>query len=113
MTTDEALAVARLRQWCCDRLQLASARTCEYRRSGWVQRKESQFDSRLVRVIDFGRVLEKLDAEEQAALVLTYRDRETMPQIAEMLHCSTRKLAYMIPAARKKLAAHLDRLNLL
>jgi DNA-directed RNA polymerase specialized sigma24 family protein len=113
MTTDEALAVARLRQWCSDRIQLASARTCDYRRRGWQTRTDRQFDSRLVRVIDFGRVMEKLEAEEQAALVLTYRDRERFPAIAQMLHCSIRKLTYMIPAARRKLAAELDRLNLL
>jgi DNA-directed RNA polymerase specialized sigma24 family protein len=113
MTTAEALAVARLRQWCCDRLQLASARTCDYRRVGWQQRQDRQFDSRLVRVIDFGRVLASLDADEQTALVLAYRDRERFPAIAQMLHCSVRKVAYLIPAARRKLAAALDKLNLL
>ena len=105
MSPDEALAVARLRQWCFDRLSLASARTCEYQRHGWQQRNDRTFDARLVRVIDFGRALGKLDAEEQAALVLTYRDRQRLPETARALCCSTRKVAYLVPAARRKLAA--------
>ena len=113
MHPDEALAVARLRQWCHDRLQLTSARTVDYQRTGWRQRKDTEFDSRLVRVIDFGRALGNLDADEQTALILAYRDREGLPRIAMTLQCSTRKVSYLIPAARKKLAAHLDRLNLL
>jgi len=55
MQPDEALAVARLRQWCYDRLSLTSARTCDYQRQGWQQRNDRAFDARLVRVIDFGR----------------------------------------------------------
>lgn len=113
MTRDEALAVARLRQWCCDRLQLASAKTVDYQRSGWRERRETEFDARLVRVIDFERVMDRMDPDEQIALVLAYRDRERFPAIAQMLHCSIRKLTYMIPAARRKLAAELDKLNLL
>jgi len=113
MSPDEALAVARLRQWCFDRLALAGAKTCDYRRSGWQQRNDRTFDARLVRVVDFGRALGRLDAEEQQALVLTYRDRERLPRIAQALGCSIRKLSYLVPAARRKLATELDRLNLL
>jgi DNA-directed RNA polymerase specialized sigma24 family protein len=113
MHPDEALAVARLRQWCHDRLQLTSARTIDYQRTGWRQRKDTEFDSRLVRVIDFGRALANLDADEQAALIFAYRDRERWPQIAQALCCSIRRVSYLIPTARRKLAAHLDRLNLL
>ena len=113
MHPDEALAVARLRQWCADRLQLASARTVEYRPRGWQQRDSRTFDARLVRVIDFSRALATLDGEEQAALVLSYRDRQTRPDVARALHMSASKLAYMIPAARKKLAARLCELDLL
>ena len=113
MSPDEALAVARLRLWCHDRLALSGAKTCDYRRSGWQQRNERAFDARLVRVIDFGRALGKLDAEEQIALVLLYRDRQRFPEIAQALRCSIRKLSYLVPTARRKLAAELDRLNLL
>jgi DNA-directed RNA polymerase specialized sigma24 family protein len=113
MYPDEALAVARLRQWCYDRLQLNSARTVAYVRAGWQQRNTRQFDARLVRVIDFDRALATLDADEQAALILTYRDRQQSPDIAHALHCSVRKLTYLLPTARRKLAAQLDRLNLL
>ncbi len=113
MSPDEALALARLRQWSYDRLQLAHARTCDYRRTGWKQRNDRTFDARLVRVIDFGRALGTLEAEEQAALVLTYRDRQNTLEISRALHCSQRKISYLVPLARKKLAAQLDRLNLL
>ncbi len=113
MQTDEALAIARLRQWSHDRLQLTHARTCDYRREGWKHRNDRTFDARLVRVIDFGRALGTLDAEEQAALVLTYRDRQNALEISRALHCSLRKISYLLPLARKKLAAQLDRLNLL
>jgi DNA-directed RNA polymerase specialized sigma24 family protein len=113
MSPDEALAVARLRQWCHDRLSLASAHSCDYQRQGWQNRNERTFDARLVRVIDFGRALGKLDGEEQTALVLTYRDRQPSQQIAQALQCSLRKLSYLIPSARRHLAAELDRLNLL
>jgi DNA-directed RNA polymerase specialized sigma24 family protein len=113
MSPDEALAVARLRQWCYDRLQLSNARTCDYQRNGWQERDCRTFDARLVRVIDFGRALGKLDGEEQTALVWRYRDRVPESAIAEAMQCSIRKLSYLIPSARRKLARELDRLNLL
>ena len=113
MQPDEALAVARLRQWCYDRLSLTSARTCDYQRQGWQQRNDRAFDARLVRVIDFGRALASLDAEEQAALVLTYRDKAGHRATAQALECSERKLAYILPLARRKLDDKLERLNLL
>jgi len=110
---DEALAIARLRQWSYDRLALASARATSYERQGWQKRNTRQFNAQLVRVIDFGRALATLDADEQAALILAYRDRECYTAIAAALHCSERKLADLIPGARQKLARVLDRLNLL
>jgi len=113
MTTDEVLAVARLRQWANDRIKLASAKTSEYQRLGWRERSSRDADARLVRVIDFSRALARLDPEQQTVLVLYYRDREEQPRIAAAIGCSTRKVSYLIPAARQRLAAELDRLNLL
>jgi DNA-directed RNA polymerase specialized sigma24 family protein len=113
MTTDEVLAVARLRQWAVDRLKLAAAKTVDYTRSGWRERSNRDADARLVRVIDFGRALARLDPEQQLVLVLHYRDREKESRIAVALGCSLRKISYLIPAARQRLAAELDRLNLL
>jgi DNA-directed RNA polymerase specialized sigma24 family protein len=113
MQPDEALAVARLRQWCYDRLELRNCRTVDYSRKGWQDRNTRTFDARLVRVIDFGKALGMLDAEEQAALILTYRDRERSYHTAQALGCSVRKVEYLLPLARQHLAAALDRLNLL
>jgi DNA-directed RNA polymerase specialized sigma24 family protein len=113
MDIEEVLAIGRLRQWAVDRLALADARTTNYRRVGWSRRNERGFDARNVRVIDFGRALRCLDADEQLALVLRYRDKETDPNIAVALHCSVRRISYLVPVARRKLAAQLLALNLL
>ncbi len=113
MHPDEALALARLRTWIHDRIQLRSGRTTDYQKQGWQERKATRFDARIVRAIDFERALAKLDAEEHAALILTYRDHEDQPTIARGIGCSVRKLSYLIPRARKRLAEELDRMNLL
>jgi len=113
MSTSEALALARLRQWCYDRLQLNGARTVDYQRHGWQQRNSATFDARLVRVIDFERAMSTLNADEQAALILTHRDRERAHRVAIALRCSERKLSYLLQNARRKLAHTLDRLDLL
>jgi len=57
--------------------------------------------------------LATLHAEEQIALVLTYRDRERAPAVALAIGCSIREVSYLVPAARRKLAEVLDRLDLL
>jgi DNA-directed RNA polymerase specialized sigma24 family protein len=113
MYPDEALAIARLRQWAYDRLQVASARTVEYKRSGWTQRRSRDFDARLVRVMDFSRCMARLDAEDQIMLVLAYRDKENHQRIAEALHISLRTLDTRLPLARRRLANELDRVCLL
>jgi DNA-directed RNA polymerase specialized sigma24 family protein len=113
MSPDEALAVSRLRQWAHDRIALRSAKTVDYQNRGWQARNDRCFDARLVRVIDFGRALATLDGDEQAALIFKYRDRCEVADIAIALHCSARRIGYLIPSARRKLAARLDTLNLL
>jgi DNA-directed RNA polymerase specialized sigma24 family protein len=96
-----------------DRSALRSARTVSYKRSGWQRRNEQSFDARQVRVIDFERVLNRLGDAEKTALVLKYRDGETAEAIAAALQCSARKIAYVVKGARQKLAATLDKLDLL
>jgi DNA-directed RNA polymerase specialized sigma24 family protein len=113
MQPTEALAVARLRQWCADRIALHHGRTTDYQRAGWQARDTRQADARIVRVVDFSRALASLTGEEQAALILHYRDREPEDRIALALRCSIRKVCYVIPQARQKLAARLDALDLL
>ena len=113
MTIDEAMALARLRQWCSDRQQLSAAHTVDYMRRGWQERNDRHFDARLVRVIDFSRAMQALDPREQAALILTHRDREPASAVARALGCCERTVCNILPEARRKLAAQLDRMNLL
>jgi DNA-directed RNA polymerase specialized sigma24 family protein len=110
---DQALAVARLKQWATLRMATRHGKTTNYARSGWAQRNAASFDARQVKVIDFERALSQLSNEEQIALVHCYRDHEGYPEIAAAANCSVRKLSYLIPSARVKLTAILDRLDLL
>jgi len=115
MTNPEILAVARLRQWASDRSALTNGRALVVASPGRPGRNNNQnrFDAALVRVIDFDRAIASLDPDEQAALVLRYRDREGERNIAIALRCSTRKVAYLLPIARRHLASELERRNLL
>ena len=92
MQSDEALALARLRQWAHDRVNLAQPRTQRQKHNGWERRDERTFDARLVRVIDFGRALASLTPQEQIALVLRYRDRETAGRISIAAGCGERQV---------------------
>lgn len=105
--------MVRIRQWAFDRMVLRSAKTTNYQRTGWTQRSERSFDARQVRVLDFERVLDRLGDEEQTALVLKYRDGETVEAIGRALNCSVRKVEYVVKGARQKLAASLDRAGIL
>jgi len=113
MTTDEVLAITRLRQWSVDRLALRASRTTDYQRAGWQTRDNRTFDSRLVRVIDFERALAQLTQAEQMLLVLVYRERQKHQDVSKALHCSARKVAYDLPPARRRLASILDRMDIL
>lgn len=112
-TTTEALAVARLRQWANERVSLMSGKITNYKRTGWQSRTNRSADAKLIRVLAFGEALATLEADEQAALVLTYRDRERIDAVAVAIGCSARKVCYLVPTARRKLADELDRRSLL
>ena len=112
-TPDQALCVLRIRQWCNDRALLASGRTTDYQRQGWRARRAAENDARLVRVIDFEKALCCITEEEQLVLIATYRNCDTAQQAAVACHCSERKIAYLLPQARRHLADVLDRLDLL
>ncbi len=68
------------------------------------ERRQTKADARNVRVLDFERALSTLDPAQQSALILTYRDRQGHAATAAAIGCSTRTLAYMLPAARRRLA---------
>jgi DNA-directed RNA polymerase specialized sigma24 family protein len=113
MMPDEVLAVCRLRQWAADRAALRGARTTEYKRTGWKERRTRDVDARLVRVIDFERALSRLTQEHQSILLLTYREHQPQDRVSTLTGVSVRALTYKLPAARQALASILDRLDLL
>lgn len=113
MTPDEVLAVCRLRQWAADRTALRDAKTTDYQRTGWRERRTRQVDARLVRVIDFERALTRLTQEQQTILLLTYREHRDRAEVSTLAGISPRSLTDKLPAARQALARTLDLLNLL
>jgi RNA polymerase sigma factor (sigma-70 family) len=107
------MAIMRLKQWAFDRAQLRHGRTAKLEFSGWKERRQREADSRQVRVMDFERALSHLDPMHQQILLLTYRDGIRYRQAANMLGISERLIYYILPAARRRLADTLDRLDLL
>ena len=107
------MAIMRLKQWAFDRSSLRHGRAANIEHSGWRERRQREADSRNVRVIDFELALSKLDPLHQQVLVLTYRDGVRHKQAAHMLGVSERLVYYILPAARRRLADTLDRLDLL
>jgi hypothetical protein len=70
--------------------------------------------TRLERTIDTTHLDKNLDRKAYMFyLVLTYRDRAGHAATAAAIGCSVRTLAYMLPAARRRLADALDRRDLL
>ena len=113
LPSDQVLAILRLRQWAVERAALKCGRTTRMTHAGWRERRQTEADARNVRVLDFERALSTLDPAQQSALILTYRDRQGHAATAAAIGCSVRTLAYMLPAARRRLADTLDRLDLL
>ena len=113
MTSFEALAVARMRQWCAERTASRHGRTTDYKFSGWRARNARMADARLVRILDFERALDGLNDTDQLLLLFKYRDQMPDKEIAAITGWSPRALSYKIPQARQRLADRLDRLDLL
>jgi RNA polymerase sigma factor (sigma-70 family) len=113
LNPDEALALASLRRWCHDRRALSAARTVDYLYAGCESRRLTRFDARLVRTIDFAKVMATLDPREQVALVLHHRDHEDANEIARAIGCSPRTVSSLLVTGRANLAAELLRRDLL
>jgi DNA-directed RNA polymerase specialized sigma24 family protein len=111
--SDQVMAIMRLKQWAFDRAQLRHGRTARHEFSGWKERRQREADSRNVRVVDFERALSQLDPMHQQILLLTYRDGIRHAHAANLLGVSERLVYYLLPAARRRLADTLDRLDLL
>ena len=110
---NEALAIARLRQWIRDRTAARSGRIANYKNEGWRERRACELDARIVRMIDFSRAIETLPDAEKTALILCYGQGETRADAARIVRCSERTMSNLIPRARHHLAETLDRLDLL
>ena len=111
--TTRAASPAPSKNWIVPIRQSLHGRTCHIEHSGWRERRTRESDSRHVRVMDFERALAHLDPAHQQVLLLTYRDGLRHSQAASMLGCSVRAVYYLLPAARRRLADTLDRLDLL
>jgi DNA-directed RNA polymerase specialized sigma24 family protein len=107
------MAILRLKQWAYDRSALRHGHNSKMAFSGWKDRRSGQADARHVRVIDFDRALAQLDPLHQQILVLAYRDHIPRIEAARIIGISPRNLYYLLPAARRRLADVLDRLDLL
>ena len=111
LPSDQVLAILRLKQWAVDRAALRNAKATHLSHTGWRERRQRDADARQVRVLDFERAMSRLDPAHQFALILTYRDGQGHQDAAAALGCSVRTLAYLLPAARTRPAATLDRLD--
>lgn len=113
ITPIEVLAIGQIKQWAMDRAALRGGKTASYKYAGKQTTNSTRHDARLVRCIDFERALSRLTEEEQAVLLSTYRTGNLHHDTAAVLGCSTRKVCYLLPSARKHLANVLDSLDLL
>lgn len=115
MTSREVLAVARLRLWARDRDNARNGRIADYTNVGRskAQTVTSRYDAAIVRAIDFETAIGALPIDAQLALILTYRDGEKAVRVAAALQCSLRRVGYLLPVARLRLADRLEALDLL
>ncbi len=115
LTPDDVLVMTRIRQWGVNRAIVRSGKTQHFDRERGRPGNMGQnnADARIVQIIDFERALGCLTEEEQAVLMLIYRDRESYGSTARAMRCSERKVAYLLPVARRRLAGVLDRMGLL
>ena len=70
-------------------------------------------DARIVRVLSFEKGFSALSAEYQTILAAKYRDNLPDTDTAAIMNCSVRKVTYVLPIARERLADTLNRLDLL
>jgi len=113
MQPDEVIAAMRLRQWVYEKARTKNGRTTHISPRGWQERRQREFDARIVYVLDIERAMAQLDPTEQTLIIARYRDRFTEPEIACAAGCSTRTVSRALPAAMKHFATILDRLDLL
>jgi DNA-directed RNA polymerase specialized sigma24 family protein len=111
--TLDLLAVLALRRWAYDRAVLRSARTTNYKTTGWQQRSNRYADARIVRVIDFERTLAMLTPTQQEILTLVYRHGHSCSEAAALMRGNAATLGYHLARARHALGLILDRRGIL
>jgi DNA-directed RNA polymerase specialized sigma24 family protein len=114
---DEALALAQLRRYTCERRQAISGRTTTNidprNQPGKNSSRANRYDARIIRCIDFANALNTLDALDSTILQLVYSDGETLETTAKATGWSTRHIVDRLPAARRALMLALEERNLL
>lgn len=64
-------------------------------------------------MLTFEQGFSRLSQDDQTILAATYRDNFDQVTRAALINCISRKVNYLLPAARSRLADILDRLDLL
>ena len=111
--TIDLLAILALRRWADDRAVLRSARTTNYKTTGWQQRSNRNADARIVRVVDFELALGMLNPSQQEILTLVYRHGHNIAEAAALMRANPDTIGYHLARARHALALTLDRRGLL
>ncbi len=117
LPADEALALAHLRRYTCERRQALSGRTTTNvdprNQPGRNSNRANRWDDRLIRCIDFARALSELDPLESVILQLVYCDGETLEAAGRATGRSARHIQDRLPIARRALVVALEERNLL
>lgn len=113
MNADEMLTVLRIKQWRRDRTAAHQGHLTRYRRTGWIERRARDVDTRIVRIIDFERALATLTPHQQTLLIAAYGEGLGHREVARIEGTPDRTFEYQLKGARATLAAELGRRNLL
>lgn len=112
----EALAIAALRRYGYERRALKDAKPTRYDRLPGRPTERSRttlYDARIIRCIDFERVLNAIGPTYSTILQLHYVDGETHQMTALAAGLSTRSAQTLLPQALTALARALDEADLL
>jgi DNA-directed RNA polymerase specialized sigma24 family protein len=113
VTILEVKAITRIRLWQHDRNLLRRGTAVDYRRQGWQKRGTALYDARLVRVVDFERVLESLAPEDQQLIILAHCEQRTARETAAIVGAEESTARRRTDRALARLAIALDRAGLL
>ena len=105
--TFDLLAIIALRRWAYDRAALRSARTTNYKTTGWQKRSNRLADARIVRVVDFERTLGMLTpTQQQELLTLVYRHGHNCSEAAALMRSNPESAPYQTRARTQQTRPH-------